>query len=91
MEKIYEIAYKILKYSIENWKFRPSPEEFGESIVFNINLLYGLKNNLINYAELKTIKEIYNDSTIGNSDASNLILEIDTVCNCNIENIIKEN
>lgn len=91
MEKIYEIAYKILKYSIENWKFRPSPEEFGESIVFNINLLYSLKNNLINYAELKTIKEIYNDSTIGNSDASNLILEIDTVCNCNIENIIKEN
>lgn len=91
MKKIYEIAYKITKYSIENWKFRPSPEEFGESIVYNINLLYALKNNTINDTELRTIVELYNDSIIGDSDASNLILEIDNICNCNIENIVKEN
>ena len=44
MNKIYELGYKIAVHAMNNWKFGASPDEFGESISYNIHLLNALKN-----------------------------------------------
>ena len=88
MKSIYELGYKITVYAMDNWKFGASPDEFGESISYNIHLLYALKNNELlsteDWGNSHPIMQLYEDAINGGSDALELILEIDKICNSNI-------
>lgn len=88
MNKIYELGYKIAVHAMDNWKFGASPDEFGESISYNIHLLNALKNGEMlsteDWGDNHPIIQLHEDAVNGDSDALQLILEINDACGCDI-------